>query len=406
MKNLILLSTFIISTNLLADSFQIKQRALIRNKSGNAVLSEVVLQDLLSQEKFEGEHFKIVKGKSDEAIAFSADEDLRLRAATAYYHLTIARNYWIQKIKSSYVESLPQLTIRIDHFNQFNELGHFANDNYEVQYNNALTIPAGVGLERKGVKPWNIEIWFRPAKKIHISEIKVNGVVSRQYKMLLKEFRDQIHMQSFQMFLSQLILSTTKDGANLDPFSADSLMRTVGSSVLIEFGYQAFEPINKLFSRKWYWLDTAMIPEIIYHEYSHVALSDSLKLTHSTPIIEGMADFFAGEIAHSPLLALHIKKYNTYNGKNATRKQEYTLQFESGEYANTDFVFGLLWDMKRILGDDKADNFIFTLRKKLTTNSSIRDELIEGLLQTCEEQCENPFVDKIRILKGLNSKGL
>jgi len=85
------------------------------------------------------------------------------------------------------------------------------------------------------------------------------------------------------------------------------VIRTVGSSLIMEFGYQFIDPISKATARKWYWLDTALIPEIIYHEYAHAALSDHLVLSHSTAIIEGMADFFAGQIAGSPKLAKHIK---------------------------------------------------------------------------------------------------
>jgi hypothetical protein len=119
-----------------------------------------------------------------------------------------------------------------------------------------------------------------------------------------------------------------------------------------------------------------------------------------------MADFFAGEMAMSPKLAMNIKKYNTYNGKNAQRKQDYMLQFESTDYANTDFVFGLLWELKNILGEQKGAPFMFSLRKKLTTNSSIRNQLIEGVLQTCEEECDEPFVNKLQMLKALNLRGI
>jgi hypothetical protein len=119
-----------------------------------------------------------------------------------------------------------------------------------------------------------------------------------------------------------------------------------------------------------------------------------------------MADFFAGQIADSPKLAMKIKKYNVYNGKNAKRKQDYMIQFEMQDYANTDFVFGLLWQMKKIVGEEQGTEFMYALRNKLTTNSSIRNELVEGILNTCDEMCEMPFNDKLRILKALNLKGL
>lgn len=379
---------------------------VVRNENHRPKVEKVELQDLISEDAFDGKHFKIVKGKEDAPIRFDADKELSFRAATVYYHLNKARDYFLHKLKSEYVASLPKLTIRIQHTNQFSELGHFSHDNFEPQYNNALTIPAGTGLERRGVKPWGMEIWFRPSKRIHLSEVKTNSLGAQEFKGLMKSFRNQIHMQSLQRFLSQAIMVMTNGSGPVGPLSLDNLVRTAGSSLIMEAGYQFYDPIGQLFSRKWYWLDTALVPEIIYHEYAHVALSDHLVLSHSTSIIEGMADFFAGQIANSPMLANKIKKYNTYNGKNAKRKQQYKIQFESTEYANTDFVFGLLWDMKKILGEERGEAFMYELRKNLTTNSSIRGQLIDGLLQNCLEMCESPFVDRLRILKALDSKGI
>lgn len=381
--------------------------ALVRSDNGFPVTEDVVLTDLVSEEAFDGEHFKIVKGKSNEAIKFTEDKHLTFRAATAYYHLMKARTYFTETVKSDYVKAIPKMTIRIEHTNQFSELGHFAHDNLEPQFNNALTIPAGRGLESRGVKPWGMEIWFRPSKKTHIRDLRVNNTQQQEFQVLLGQFRDQTRMQTLQRFLSSIAVAYTNENyQGPGPFSQEALIRTVGSTLIIEAGYLLMDPLTKALSRKWYWLDTALIPEIIYHEYAHAALSDHLVLSHSTAIIEGMADFFAGQIANSPKLANRIKKYNTYNGKNAKRKQEYMIQFEMQEYANTDFVFGMLWEMKKIVGKEQGTAFMYELRKKITTNSNIRRELVEGILSTCDEMCEMPFNDKMRILRALNLKGL
>lgn len=380
--------------------------AVVRTDSNKAVIEKVKLEDLLSENSFDGKYFKIVKGKSDEALAFDSEEGLKLRAATTYHHLTKARDYFVHHLGSDYVAGLPKIVIRLEHKNQFSELGHFAHDNYEPQFNNALTIPAGRGLPSKGVKPWDIEIWFRPSQRIHISELSTNDLQAQEFQGLMRKFRSQIHMQSLTRFIAQMMVSLTNPNASMNPLSTENLVRTAGSSVIMEAGYQFIDPITKFFSRKWYWLDTALIPEIIYHEYSHVALSDHLKLLESTAVIEGMADFFAGQIANSPKLAKHIKKYNTYNGKDAKRKQNYRIEFESTQYANTDFVFGLLWELKKIVGEEDGEFFMFDLRKNVTTYSTIRTGLVEGILKTCDEKCDAPFVDKLRILKALNLKKL
>lgn len=402
MKNLMLLLAlfFLVTSYAQARTF----RAVVRTENNRATEEQVVLQDLESKNSFDGAHFRIVKGKSEEAIKFDdKDEALVFRAATTYYHLTKARNYFINHVRSKYVAESGKMVIRIEHTNQFSELGHHAHDNLDPQFNNALTIPGGKGMTSRGVKPWNTEIWFRPTKKVHISELNTNNLANQEFQMLMKGFRNQIHMQSLQKFMMGAVqVMVLGSNPNNDPFALDNIIRTAGSSLIMEFGYQFIDPITKATSRKWYWLDTALIPEIIYHEYAHAALSDHLVLSHSTAVIEGMADFFAGQIAGSPKLAKHIKKYNTYNGKNAKRKQDYVLQFEMGDYANTDFVFGLLWELKSIVGEEKGEQFMYALRKKVTTNSAIRKELVEGILDTCDELCDQPFVDKIHILKALN----
>lgn len=404
MKNFILIIVlFLFATNFAeAVSFKV----VVRTENNRAKEEDVELKDLISKTSFEGKYFKIVKGKESKAIKFNANKDLVFRAATTYYHLTKARDYFVNHVGSKQAREYGQMIIRIEHTNQFSELGHFAHDNLSPQYNNALTVPAGEGLSSRGVTPWNTEIWFRPKKKIHIRDLNTNDLASQEFKMLMRGFRNQIHMQSLQRFLlgaaSVVIVGTTRN----DPFSLDNVFRTAGSSLIMEFGYQFIDPITKASSRKWYWLDTALVPEIIYHEYAHAALADHLVLSHSTAVIEGMADFFAGQIAKSPKLAKHIKKHNTYNGKNAKRKQDYMIQFEMGEYANTDFVFGLLWEIKNILGEKEGEKFIFNLRTKVTTNSSIRKELVEGIIKTCDEVCEEPFNDKIKILKALNLRGI
>ena len=405
MKTSILLLLSLLS--LPAFSAEKVTEALIRAENGYPQTGNVTLTNLVSDEAFDREYFKIVKGKSDEAIRFDEEKDLTFRAATTYHHLMKARSFFVDVVKSEYVRNIPKMVIRIQHTNQFSELGHFAHDNLEPQFNNALTIPAGRGLESRGVKPWGMEIWFRPSKKVNIKDLRVNNLQQQEFQVLLGQFRDQMRMQSLQRFLSNVAVAyTNEDYQGPGPFSQEALIRTVGATLVMEAGYLLMDPLTKLFSRKWYWLDTALIPEIIYHEYSHAALSDALVLSHSTAIIEGMADFFAGQIADSPKLAMKIKKYNTYNGKNAKRKQEYKIQFEMQDYANTDFVFGLLWSMKKIVGDAQGMEFMYALRTKLTTNSSIRNELVQGLLDTCDEMCEMPFNDKIRILKALDLKGL
>ena len=381
-----------------AHAYEISKRAVIRDEDFKAIIDEVKLTDLTRDDAYEGKFFKIVKGKDNEPVRFDDTEDMQLRAATTYYHLNKARKYFVEVAKSAYVNNLPQIIVRVELINVFNEIGHFANDNLNPQFNNALTVPAGLGYPPKNIPPWNIEIWFRPSKEINIKDFQ--GSVDRpSVKGAIVDFRNQTHMTNFKQFMTTLL----SGGAISDP---SSVMRLVGSSLLIEAVYQSSDIASEFFSRKIYRLDSALVPEIIYHEFSHVALSNHMELSHSTPVNEGMADYFAGKIANSKKLALKIKDYNLFNGKKVQRKQQYNLAFERGEYANADFVFGLLWNVGVTVGEDIEIPFMTNLAGKLSTNANIRDDLINATLETCKESCKSPMTDRLKLYNFYHKKNL
>jgi len=373
---------------------ELKRRAVIRDEDYKAIIAEVSLKDLTSDVGYEGKYFKIVKGKSNEAVRFDDSEELQLKAATTYYHLNKARKYFIEVAKSENVATLPQVVIRLELTNVFNEIGHFAHDNLNPQFNNALTVPSGVGYPAKNIPAWEKEIWFRPSKEINIKEFQ-GTVESAGIKPSLEVFRNQTHMTNLNQFLIALF------GGAGDP---SSMMRVAGSSLMMEFVYQTSDIAASFFARKIYRLDSALVPEIIYHEFAHVALSNHLELTHSTPVNEGMADYFAGKIANSKKLALKIKEYNLFNGKKVRKKQQYNMAFERGDYANADFVFGLLWNIGATVGEDIEVQFMNTLTSKLETNATIREDLLNASLETCKEVCKVPLNDRLRLYKFYNAK--
>jgi hypothetical protein len=380
---------------------EVRKRAVIRDSNFNAVVEDVTLPDLTSENSYEGKYFKIVQGKSNKAIRFDDSEELQLRAATTYYHLNKARKFYTDVIKTDYVKNMPQLTIRVEIKNVFNELGHFANDNLDPQFNNALSVPAGEGYKPAQITPWGLEIWFRPSKEINIKDFP--GVVDYGggVKGSLTAFRNESHMTNLEMFMLTVLRGGLSNGAGLS-----SVMRLAGSSLMLEAIYQSSDIAAEFFTRRIYRLDAALVPEIIYHEFSHIALSEHLELSHSTPVNEGLADYFAGKISNSKKLATKIKDYNLFNGKEVRKKQQYQLGFERGEYANADFVFGLLWNVGQTVGSDIEAQFVFDMTKNLTTNVSIRDDLINATLDSCRVSCKSPLNDRIRLYKLYNSKNL
>lgn len=323
MKAMLLALGLVSSAALAQATFTVETPVVVRDASFEARLYRRPLVNLLGRDRIEGVHFKVVNGKSETPVSFSDDPEIVMRAATAYYHLSLARDFFVRTLNSEYVASMPQLVIRVNLTNQYNDLGHFAHDNNEPQYNNALTVPAGEGLAGRGIRPWGTEIWFRPQKRTHIRDLNVRDPGIGSWGALISQFREQTRMTTLQRFMGQAVQSATNE--NAPSIGWDSVLRTGGTVLMLELVAANAEPLSRLFSRKIYWLDTALVPEIIYHEYAHVALSDKLLLSHSTAVIEGMADFFAGRIANSAKLALDIGRYNTFNGKKATRSQMYQV---------------------------------------------------------------------------------
>ena len=360
------------------------------------------LVSLNSIDRYDGKFFKIVFKKENEAIKFNEyDDHTQLKAATTYYHLNKARKYFVEVLKSGFVKSLPKLTIRIDLINKFSELGHFAHDNLEPQYNNALSIPKGFGYPSRGIAPWNNEIWFRPAKRIHEREFSdSNSCV--HLKAILKNYRNQNHMMSFQRFLSKVLLG---EAWTAGESTISNIMRLAGTSLMTEGIYQSAGIATEFFKQKYYRLDSALVPEIIYHEYAHVALSDHLAITHSSPVNEGMADYFAGKIANSKELATRIKQYNLFSGKKVRKKQMYRHEFERQDYANADFVFGLLYEVEGVVGE-RGPLMLYNVRTKIETDSSIRNQLLDGIIVTCRSFCEIPGLNHIQLLKLFHYKGI
>jgi len=401
--NLRILLVAIFSFPIFSHALEVSQEALIRDDNFKPIITKVILQDLTAADQFDGKYFKIVKGKSDDAISMQDDDLTVLKAATTYYHLTKARNYFVGKLHSEYVKNLPQMVIRIDITNTYNELGHFANDRYPPIYNTAKSFPAGRGYPARNILPWGNEIWFRPSKKVHVSELPGGEMENAQLKNVFRQFRNRSHVVSLDKFMAELLVEGV-DKISEDPL--DSFFRVAGSSLVIELIFQSTDRFVSLFEKNWYYLDAAMVPEIIYHEYSHIALSDKIAISHSSPINEGLGDYFASQMANSKKLYGNIKEYNQFIAKKVRKRNPYQLQFENVDFANTDFVFALIYKAVQIMDQKNGAAIIYDMRNYLNTDETIKEQLIDALINACTRFCVNPFPTKLKLYQLFQSHGL
>jgi hypothetical protein len=413
MKNTILgLSLFaIFSQALMANEIVVDRKFQIldrKAKSNKPIYKMVELKNLVSSNSFDGKYFKIVEKRSNEAISFDHEnKDLVQKAANVYFHLTKANHYWRDVMQSSRQEDLGKMTIRLEITNAFDELGHFANDNKDPQYNNAVSIPAGESpswVPTAKQDKWNNEIWFRPMKKIRTKDLpKPSGdnPLTSQLRLLEKPVINYVQGQ-FNVSLMEYLFYPNYV---TEPFW-QSLVRQAGTIAVTKAIIQGSTYMDNLFIEKYYYLDTAMIPEVIYHEYAHHVLSDHLAMTHSTPVVEGMADYYAAVLTYKKRVYEKVKGHSTANAKDRNSKSFYTHWDESTYKATSDFTLSVLWDVREVLGVEVADQLVFEARKKLeTSNATIADSLIRSILETCKTSCPNPRENRLQLFKIFGAKG-
>lgn len=403
MKYLVLSLLFISLAE--AAEFRVIER---QNNSTKIFYQKVHLNDLLSSTHFEGKYFKIVHKKSNEPIAFNdPDQKLVEKAANAYYHLSQAKNFWLEKLQVYTPETFPQLTIRIEITNTFSELGHFSNDNLNPQYNNALSIPAGetpswVPAEKQD--KWGKEIWFRPMKTLSTKELENNlgpNPVHLALKQMQAPFINYTINQFNQTLINHLFYSNQMNSSLESEFT-----KFIGTLALSYFIVNGSKRLDPLFMEKWFYLDTAMVPEVVYHEYAHLILSDYLEMSHSTPVVEGYADYFAAIMSNKQIVYAKVPGHSNINPKDPQNDRFYHHMDEHNSNATSDFVLSVLWDVRETLGEEVGDKVIFESRKKLQTKTAtISHHMLKAILETCSEICPSPRRDRLKLYQTFSKKG-
>lgn len=373
---------------------------LERDKGDKYVFTPKVLDKLYCNDRFEGEHFKIVYAKSDEAIAFN-DENKTLvkKAANVYYHLMVAHDFWVNEIKAEYVTKLPQIVVRLDITNAFSDSRHYMHDEQQKNYNNAWSIPEGESppFVRKKIS-WGKEIWFSPMKKIEQrKEVKSKGDNPVHQSLLLVKEPITDYNTSGLIYdgLTFLVTPTINQSKVLD-----SALIRVGTIAVLWGLIETSKHMDEIFMEKYFYVDTAMVPEIIYHEFAHIAMSDTMKTIHSVPVIEGMADYFAARIATRRKMYDKLKGFSNNNGKDTQGKQFYHPYLEGSWNATSEFTLSMLWkgyedfksqNEKRVKkGQEEIANYddlVYKAHFKMTESTDIMNGLTRALIDTCHENC-------------------
>ncbi len=375
---------------------------LIRDQKEGYEFVNKQLDDLFCENKFEGTYFKIVKSDSEEAISFN-NEDAALiqKAANVYYHLTLARNFWINEIKSDYVKQIPQTVIRLDITNTFSDVRHFKNAELEKNNNNAWTIPEGHEPNfLKNPKKWGKEIWFSPMKQIRTSDLITSTGNNPIHESLLF-IKDPIKEFTVNSLIYTALDLTIAPKIN-QSYLLENAITNLGILAVLYGSIEVTKHMDKYLVDKYYYIETAMIPEIIYHEFAHIAMSDSLKTVHSVPVIEGMADYFASIIARRSKMYERMDDFSTNIYKDTNNKSLYSPGLEGAWNATSDFTLSLLWKGKKefeiinakrikkgqpIIAD--YDQLVFNAHLELDETSDISNGLTKALVNSCKVNCQS-----------------
>ncbi len=366
------------------------------------MLTPVTLEKLYCNNTFEGEHFKIVYSTEDKPISFDhEDKALILKAANVYHHLTIARNFWVDEIKSEFVTTMPQITIRLDITNGYSSTRQFKHAEQEKNHNNAWSIPAGQTPRfAEEQKKWFKEIWFSPMKKVESrKEVKSKGDNPVHQSLLL--VKEPVTMMNTNALIFTGLGAIRYPSIN-GSLVLDNALISVGTIAVLFGLIETTKHMDKLFTDKYYFIDTALIPEVIYHEYAHIAMSDTMKTVHSVPVIEGMADYFAARISNRKKMYSELKKISNNRAKNPDNNSLYSPYLEGHWNAHADFTLGVLWrgklEFEKINEQRLAkgqplladyDNLVFEAHKSLNEYSDIANDLTKALLDSCREVCSS-----------------
>lgn len=385
----------------------IRLPVLVRDESWRPRIQEKEILNLDDSRWFQGSEFKLVLGKEELPIRTDvADQELLLRAATVYHHLTEAAQYWKSLPVVNWSPPKERITVRLEITNGFSDLAHFEHDRYRQEYNNALSIPAGRARPGSGVAPWGAEIWFRPKKNIDTRDLPESGLSPGENPLTLALERLTVPVRNATIQrLIQSALSRIFYPELQGPSLQQTLFRQAGTLALMSLFLELSRRSDRWFLEKTFYLDTAMIPEIIRHEFAHISLSPRLELLHSTPVIEGFADYFAADQGSHPKLADRIKRYSKSLPKNGRNRRRYDPELERLLYANSDFVLSLLWQIRESFGSRANRIILESTRYLQTEESGIRDGLIGALLTACIDTCENPVRDRMHMRNLFESRG-
>ena len=254
-------------------------------------------------QELENEHFAVVENSGEEVLPVD-DFD----GANVLFHLMRARAYFLQLANGRGDENPAldrKIVVRVRVNHAYNLATHFA----EIEdYNNARYIP------RHFAGQWERELWFHERKAL---------------------------LQKMNWF-------------GLTTVAGHSIISQDWMSAALLTPLQLMERFNA-------GLDGAKTPDVIYHEAFHWATDADGHFPMTSeghPVAEDYANYFASSLNGRPMLA-EIEEFTSRFYKRSFRKIKAIKDTSDLKYNATTFVPALFWEIRRILGQARADQLIW-----------------------------------------------
>lgn len=332
---------------------------------------------------FEGAFFKIVHDKNSDPICFNDWKNLNtkedilriIRATTVYTSLTRAKEYFDTHTlfsSKTLFETYP-LIIRVDQTSKYDSDKRY---NLEVEEkNNALTIgPSSFedSFETEDgsvLDPWHKEINFSQPKFL-----KIKGNIQRVGEVLRKRNVKNIIMYPIYMekafeSVQELTYALTNDFYKKYFYHPQTHLYSIAvTQLFVELLPELIIQPGKLFKRS-IRLDTAMFPEVSYHEYVHIVLGDYFHYAQYTLLNESIAHYYATQISGFNSLLVDNKYDNKgYNivSANFKSKEKYSLDYlfdKSSVYSS--FGLTVIKEWENIIGKNLLETLVSSTISKI-----------------------------------------
>gem|GEM_PF-5266019 len=365
----------------------------IKARANGHKLKDTIVEIKEISDCFETDYFRIVYRTEEKAICRNANPELLLKAATVFYYSNLAFDYFLQLFQRTNSNDLLEhllshkFTLRIDQELLYDADTHYgrakAGESYEIQ---ALTIAGGHNEDNT----WGPETWYYAGRKR-----KKDWVVHRILDLVNQEHL-RSGLRNSLLFQDALSISNTLRLPKAFQFwdlHAESVLLSLGLSELLPRGLDAITSLV----RQNYFYESALLPEAIVHEFSHLALMPRLNAIIPTAINEGYPNYFAGKILGLSKLGAKTGKVSKgYIPRNSKSRSRLTLQEACGSASPFgSFFYSTLSQIDSALPEARGEELLLhaTASGRLSASSTIWD-FSPAILKTIELGSKEPELER------------